>query len=437
MTPVPLELPLRPAEATELAILIFDQAEGKPLTDEVRNRLAARAAVLRLTSISPYFRSLGRDPVHPSAYYLAVDGEQGTPHLLYIALDNAPTSSIFHKPLLVGRMRRPNGPEFVISAIPFGPADHENLEKYAAKIDSGFLPRPQGSRAAIAVAGDPAAAFESFRAILKRTGKNLAAVHASDGCGIRDAYHSGLWAAIRAGWRQDYTAGAEIVVEAGSLDSAKESILDAAGFTRFAIDTESLLREPASGPALEEQFESVFPAEERERIFDEFVRSFDIGSATYQLAAPEVLAFAVRFGRCLAVNEHLHEFTRQTRSALKVARTFDFEPVLPGPSLTRPKELLFWLQWLKARGHSAQLAAPHLGFVEGQAFLAEPVAELGQRLADLAAIARHYQAMLSIRQGGGKQPDVLRAIAKATVGRVNYQVCQATDVALLAEELLG
>ena len=90
VTPVPLELPLRPAEAAELAHLIFDQAERKSLTGEVRNRLAARARVLRLSTITPYFGSLGRDPVHPSAYYLAVDGEHGVPHLLYIALANAP-----------------------------------------------------------------------------------------------------------------------------------------------------------------------------------------------------------------------------------------------------------------------------------------------------------------------------------------------------------
>ena len=47
MTPVPLELPLRTAEAAELANPIFDRAEHRALTDEVRNRMAARAAVPR------------------------------------------------------------------------------------------------------------------------------------------------------------------------------------------------------------------------------------------------------------------------------------------------------------------------------------------------------------------------------------------------------
>ena len=437
MTPVPLELPLRPAEAAEVAHLIFDQAERKPLTDELRNRLAGRAAVLRLSTISPYFGSLGRDPVHPSAYYLAVDGEQGMPHLLYIALANAPTSSIFHKPLLVGRMRRHNGPEFVINSIPFGATDHENLEKFAARVDSGFLPRPQGLRAAITVAGCPAAAFEGFRAILKRTGKNLAAICPAVGAPGLDAYYAGLWAAIRAGWREEWTAGIEIDVEAESLENAKQAIVDTARFTRFAASTEGLLREPASGAPLEEQFEAAFPAEERGWILGEFVRSFDTGGAVYELTAPEVRGLAVKFGRCLKVNEQLHEHIRQTRSALKVARTFDFEPVLAGPALTTPQEMLFCLHWLKARGHATQLAAPNLGFVEGQPYTGETADELGQRVKELAAIARHYQAMLSVHHGGGKQPEVLRAIAKATVGRVNYQISSAAEIDFVAGELLG
>jgi hypothetical protein len=425
VTPVPLELPLRPAEAAELANLIFDQAERKALTDEVRNRLAARAAVLRFSTLTPYFGSLGRDPVHPSAYYLAVDGEQGTPQLLHIALANAPTSSIFHKPLLIGRMRRHNGPEFVINSIPFGPRDYENLDKFAARIDSGFLPRPQGLRAAIAVSGDPEAAFETFRAILKRTGKNLAAIWTPAGADIRDAWHAGLWAVIRAGWRQGYSAGVEITVEAGCLDRAKESIVEAAAFTRFAIDTASLLRQPASGAALEEQFEAAFAGEERRWILDEFVRLFDTGSGVYPLTAPEVRGLAVKFGRCLVANEQLHEYIRQSRSALKMGRSFDFEPMLAGPAPTTQQELLFCLHWLRARGHAAQLAAPNLGgWAGGDAYPTE-----------LAAIARHYQAILSVRTAGN--PDVLRAIAKAAAGRVNYQVPSVAEAAMVAEGLLG
>jgi len=219
VTPVPLDLPLRPAEAAEIANLIFDHAEGKPLTDEVRNRITSRAAALKLESITPYFGSLERDPVHPAAYYLAVDGIEGSAQLLYMALSTAPTSSVFHKPLLIGRMRRGNGPEFVINASPFGPADCGNIEVFSTKIATAFQPRPLGARAEIVLPAESPDSFQFFRGIHRRTGRNMAAL-AGD-------YHAGLWAAIRAGWRLGYTAVCE------------DSIVPLP-YSRFVVDGSSL-----------------------------------------------------------------------------------------------------------------------------------------------------------------------------------------------------
>jgi len=402
VTPVPLDLPLRPSEAAELAILIFEQAERKPLNDEVRNRLTARAAVLRLETVTPYFGSLVRDPVHPSTYYLAIDAGRGEPMLLHLAPATAPTSSIFYKPLLIGRMRRPSGPEIVINAVPFGPSDCENLEKFVSQIGAAFLPRPQGLRPAIAVSGGLAAAFDAFRAILKRSGKNLAATAANPAASGRDFYYAGLCAAIRAGWREGYSAGIHVVVAGDNLDAARETIRNAAGFTRFSIDTSCLFRETGNGAALED----------RAWILDEFVRPFEIGDAVYEFTPPDVLRLASKFGPALKINEQLHESIRQARSALKTGRSFDFEPSLEGAaSATTPQELIFWLHWLKARGHGAQLAAPNLG--------GDGVAE---RLKEFAAIARHYQCTLSIRSGAGHSAEALETIARATVGRVNYTI---------------
>jgi hypothetical protein len=227
VTPVPLELPLNPAEAGELASLIFDQAERRPLTGELRNRLGARAAMLKLESITPYFGSLERDPVHPSAYYVAVDTKAGPALLLYLALATAPTSSIFHKPLLIGRMGRVNGAECVVNATPFGPADRGNIELFASRIDTAFLPRPLGSRAEVVVSGDAAGAFEAFRSVYRRTGKNLAA--------FAGGYHAGLWAAIRGGWRQGYAAVVDVRADSSSVDIAPH-----AACSRFAVDVSAL-----------------------------------------------------------------------------------------------------------------------------------------------------------------------------------------------------
>jgi hypothetical protein len=304
VTPVPLDLPLRPTEAAELATLIFDHAERKPLTDELRGRLAARAAALKLETIAPWFGSLERDPVHPSAYYLAVDGIDAAPHLLYIALATAPTSSVFHKPLLIGRMRRANGPEVVINAILFSATDREHLDRFAARINPAFLPRPQGSRTEIAVAGDPSAAFEVFHAIHKRTRKNVAA--------IVGEYHAALWAAIRAGWRHGWAAIADLPADATAADIRPQAMC-----SRFAV------AEWGGPPA--------HPLTER------------AGGTLHE-----------RFEPVLKAAAQVHEQIRQARVALKIAGAFEWEIALPP---TSSDDLEFCLSWLKERNRPAQFVA--------------------------------------------------------------------------------
>ena len=105
------------------------------------------------------------------------------------------------------------------------------------------------------------AAFEAFRAILRNTGVNMAstvqlsatremttdeAIAARDGenptaaghtrVSIRHLYHAGLWAAIRAGWREGYSAEADHFIVSGqtprdiakSVEAAKDAIRHAA-----------------------------------------------------------------------------------------------------------------------------------------------------------------------------------------------------------------
>jgi hypothetical protein len=215
VTPVPLELPLSPAEAAELANLVFEQAESKPLSDDVRNRIAGRAAMLRLQSVTPHPGSLERDPVHHSVYYIAVDAGS-EPLLLHMALGTAPTSSIYHKALLICRGRRNNGPEIVVNAIPFGPGAHDNVETFAARINPAFYPQPQGARSTITVEQDHSAAFATFRKLQNQTGRNISAF-AGD-------YHSALCAAVRAGWRTPYTVASDAA-----------AAYEAPGFSRYTL----------------------------------------------------------------------------------------------------------------------------------------------------------------------------------------------------------
>lgn len=357
MTPVPLDLPLRPPEAAELASLVFSLAERKPLNDEIRARIASRLAVARFVSLRPYPASLERDPVHHSTYYMAVDGQNGEPLLLHMAPAAAPTSSIFPRPLLIGRMRQPNGPEMVINAVPFGPADRESVERFATQIDDAFLPRSQGSRGAI-VARAGTDSFEGFRAALKRSRKNLAAIAAEPGESPAAFYYAGIWAAIRAGWREGYSAGIGIVLETADLDSLREIFQEAAPLTRVAIDASALV-----GPDIE---------------------------------------------RALEAAERAHELIRQARAARKIARAFDFELSLQNAARpTTPEELRFCLEWLQRRGHAAQLFAPRveansdLGALAAAAQAAQCTLSLDGRAGDPAAIGRATAGRVNFRLAPG------------------------------------
>ena len=362
MTPVPLELPLRPADAAAVGNLVFDLAERKALTEELRARLAGRAAVLRLTGMAPYFGSLERDPVHPSTYYLAVDGEGGQPLLLHMAPANAPTSGLFRKPLLVGRMPRPGGPEMVINCLPFGPGDGEEIEKFASQTDPRLLPRPLGPRPAMVVESarpdvDFPVALEAFRGIAKRGGKNLAAL-----AGGPEAYPCAVWSAIRAGWREGYSAGTMIAL-AGGMEAAREAVRRSAGCSRFTA---------AIGRMIGSEF------------------------------APGLEAAAA-----------LQECIRQTRSARKAGRSFDFELGLEGsPRPTSVADLEFCLGWMKARGHAVQLAAPELGGAGNPA----------AALAELAAVALQHGCTLSVAARADHDNETLSAMGRATLGRVSYRL---------------
>jgi hypothetical protein len=363
VTPVPLDLPLRPAEAAELGTLIFEQAERKPLTDEIRNRIAARAAVLHLESLAPRLLSLARDPVHPSSYYFAANAG-GQPTLLHIALATAPTSSVFPKPLLIGRMRRAGGPELIINALPFGPMDEDHIEKFVSRVDTAFLPRSQGTRPAIVVETSAPEAFETFRAIWKKTGKNLAAVAAPAGVSPRKAYYAGLWGAIWSGWREGYSLGVEMPIASDALEAAKDAIRDAPGYSCFALDISGL------------------------------------GERGLEVAA------------------HVHEFIRQTRSARKVTRAYDFEINLGAVSAERAGEAL---EWLRSREHAAQFLACGVEQVE-----------------EFAEVARRNQCVLSIRGSREDTPEALQSIGRATMGRFQFKAPGVlSEIPAIAEQLLA
>jgi len=290
---------------------------------------------------------------------------------------------------------------------------------------------------------------------------------------IRHLYHAGLWAAIRAGWRHGYTAEADHFIVSGSnpeevsrsVETVKEAIRHAAPYTKFTTDTSRLfeleadLRHPQawSDSAVEERFRQLFSEEEQRWIRAEFSVPFDLDGLSYRLAPEEVTRLAVKFGQSLKLNEELYDYIRSVKAQSGQATEFDFEPSLDeAETLTTAKELLFYMRWLKARGRPAQLVPPNLGFKKRQGYpvaiqtteasgmgLADycrhkmwselptrvtaeydgsPLRELAARVWELAAIARFFDATLSIHSGSGKQAAVLELIGQATGGRVNYKI---------------
>ena len=390
-----------------MASLVFELAERRPLSDDIRNRIAARLVPLRLESLTPYMGSLARDPVHHSTYYVAVDVAEGPPQLLHMALGTAPTSSVFHKPLLIGRVRRASGPEVVINAIPFGALDVAAIGMYVTRVDSAFVPRPQGSRGAIltAWAGSwtaMAEAFEAFRQILKRTGRNVAALEMAP-----QTYDAGLWAAVRAGWRDGYSAAVTLRAE----ETDRETVRQAARFTKFRIDAAGALVDPSgwTDGEVQERFSTGFTAAERDWLAQEFAGALDVGGAAYQWTAAEMVRMAVRLGPALKGCERLHEWIREARSAMKAGRGFDFELALPRVSA---RELLLCLHWLKARDRAAQSIDPGA--------IAE--SELEITLREFSSLGRHYGCLLTVSACEGHTEEILETIARATAGRVNYRV---------------
>ena len=504
MSTIPFELPMKASEAAALADLIFQATEGKSFSDEARKRIPARAASLGLTTLKPHWGSLAQDPIHASTWYMAVDTSPGAgSYLLRMALASSPSSGLFPNSILIGRMRPGGAREVVVNAIPFSSYDSAAIRTIATEVDRAFLPRPQAALPAIAVGNrhpevSLPAAFDAFGRILKSTGVNMAstvqlsatremtvpeAIAARDGenpvaaghtrVSIPHLFETGLWAAIRAGWREGYNAEADHFIITGdtpdairaSVDFTKQCIHLAAGFTKFTTDTSRLFelradtRHPQawSDAQVESRYGELFRGELQGWILDEFSKPFETPAASYRYDTPTIKRLAVKFGESLLLNEELYDFIRREKTMSEMGRAFDFEPSIDeAETLTTPEELLFYMHWLKARGRPAQLVPPNLGFKKRQAyppamdtsakqgvglrdyvwhkmwpellprvegeFEGKPLQELAHRVRALADVARHFNATLSIHSGSGKQAEVLNLIGGATGGRLNYKI---------------
>lgn len=390
-----------------------------------------------------------------------------------------------------------------ICVYPFSVNDDSYLSAFAEKVDRSFLPRPQRDQAAIAAGNrhpevSLPAVFDAFHAILKTTGRNLAStvqlsatremttdaeIEARDGSNptaaghtrvsIRHLYYAGLWAAIRAGYRAGYNAEADHFIVSGNDDRAieksvewvKEAIRQAAGYTKFTTDTSRVFDlkadtrhpEPWTEAQIDDLFAARLRADERAWVFHAFSKPFECEGRAYRFEEREIRRLSVKFGPSLKLNEELYDAIVKA----KRGEPFDFEPSLDeAETLTSPRELIFYMHWLRERGRPAQLVPPNLGFKKRQAYPEsraaleeyashkmwpeltgrEPMAELKDRVVELAGVARYFDGTLSIHSGSGKQAEVLRTIGVATRGRLNYKISGELQLQLfdvLAEQGAG
>lgn len=416
-----------------------------------------------------------------------------TPHAAYVVVDVDRQSRLLQiggepeigEPL----WRNPTSPQYLYA---FSPSDAANLQAFVERAGHSFLPRPQRAEPAIAAGNrhpeiSLPAVFDAFHAILRETGKNLAStvqlsatremttdreIAARDGSNptapghtrvsIRRLYYAGLWAAIRAGYREGYNAEADHFIVSGSDDAAiarsvewvKEAISEAAGYTKFTTDTSRVFdlradeRHPQ--PWTESQIDDLLAQrlspEEQRWVLNAFSTPFDCEGHAYRFSGRDIKRLAVKFGPSLKLNEELYDAIARA----KHGASFDFEPSLDeAETLTTPQELIFYMHWLRERGRPAQLVPPNLGFKKRQAYPASrgaladyashkmwpellgrvdgqfggnSIAELKDRVAELAAVARLFDGTLSIHSGSGKQAGVLRSIGSATRGRLNYKI---------------
>ena len=212
MTPALFDLPLRLGDASALAGVLLSQPAGaplKPLTDDYRARLAARAAAIPFEAMTPHFPSLERDPVHPSAFYICVDAADGAPFLLRVAPASTPSSGLFPGAILIGRTFIKDL-EVVLNAVPFTPADEARLSTFSDQVEKAFQPRAAGSRPVLLIQADePAAALPAAFAALRKLQRTSApqsfAFGLAEGQPPAEFFFTVLWAAIRTGWREGYT----------------------------------------------------------------------------------------------------------------------------------------------------------------------------------------------------------------------------------------
>ncbi len=456
---------------------VQENLHGRELTDEIRKE--AMRSGPQPPGMRVLYASLTRDPGGRDVYYVAADIE-GRPSLLRSGPSGVETQpfapadreAVRHFAEQIDRSFLPR-PQKDRPAVAVGNR-HPEISLPAAFDAFGRILESRGVNMASTVQLSATREMTTDARLASRGGDNPTEIGHTR-VSIEHLYHAGLWAAIRAGWRAGYNAEADHFIISGaseaeiarSIDQTREAIRAAAGYTKFTTDTSRLFRLEAdrrhprawSDAEVEAEFGRLLTAQERSWVLNEFGRPFSIAGRAYAFSPPEIRRLAVKFSQSLKLNEELYDYIQKVKGESGPAADFDFEPSIDeAETLTTAREMIFYMHWLAARGRRAQLVPPNLGFKKRQAYpettaaLAEyaahkmwpellprverefggqPVEELGDRVRELAEVARHFDGTLSIHSGSGKQARVLQMIGHSTAARVNYKISGELQLQLL------
>jgi hypothetical protein len=190
---------IKASEAASIADEVYRHLEGKPVTDESRQNLAASSQIEQLSSLVIHWASLERDPAHSSAYFVAADTADGSSILLSLALASTEASANTLQGTVIGRVRPAGSREVVMTAIPFRRTDRQNVQAFALDGGKAFLPVPRfssGNGLIVARTDEAANAFAAFQTIFDQHRCNVA--------GLAGEWTDAVHAALRCGWRRGY-----------------------------------------------------------------------------------------------------------------------------------------------------------------------------------------------------------------------------------------
>lgn len=137
----------------------------------------------------------------------------------------------------------------------------------------------------------------------------------------------------------------------------------------------------------------------------------------------EVMRLALKYRESLKATKTICDYIKS-----KMSKPYGIEIAFDEtPSLTKCKDMIFYLRELWEIGIKPDFIAPNIGFEKRKDYMGD-LKVLEERVDKLAAIARAFGALLSIHSGSGSSPysgkgiGTYEALLRATGGKIKYKI---------------